>query len=106
MSVKNKFDAIEVKISGFTSRKDAAQIIHGLRSLGFKLKDFDNGSLLDDGGVIVTQIMSVDDLETDCNEVIGDIHVVVGLRPGIHLFVRKFTIVQEWTNRVDDSETA
>ncbi len=102
MSVKNKFDAIEVKVSGFTSRKDAAEIIKGLRSLGFKLKDFDNGSLLDDGGVIVTQIMSVDDLETDCNQVVGDIHVVVGLRPSIYLFVRKFTIVQEWTNQVDD----
>ncbi len=106
MSVKYKFDAIEVKVSGFTSRTEAAKIIHGLRSLGFKLKDFENGSLLDDGGEIVTQIMSVDDLQTDCNEGIGDIYIVACVRPDIHLFVRKFTIVQEWTNRAGDSETA
>ena len=106
MSVKDKFDAIEVKVSGFTSRKEAAKIIHGLRSLGFKLKDFDNGSLLDDGGEIVTQIMSVDDLETDCNEGISDIYIVACVRTDIRLFVRKFAIVEEWTNRVGDSETA
>ena len=106
MSVKYKFDAIEVKVSGFTSRNDAARIIPGLYSLGYRLKDFGNGSLLDDGGEIVTHIMAVDDLQTDCNRSLKDIYTAVCIRPSIHIFVRKFSIVQEWTNRVGDSETA
>lgn len=106
MTAKYKFDAIEVKVSGFTSRKDAARIIQGLRSLGYKMKDLGNGSLLGDGGEIVTQIMSVDDLQTDCNQSLNDIYTAAFIRPEIHIFVRKFNIVQEWTNRVGDTETA
>ncbi len=106
MSVKYKFDAIEVKVAGFTSRTDAARIIHGLHSLGYKIKDFGNGSLLGDGGEIVTQIMSVDDLQTDCDQSLNDIYTAVFIRPEIHIFVRKFNIVQEWTNRVGDSGAA
>ena len=98
MSVKYKFDAIEVKVAGFTSRTDAARIIQGLHSLGYKIKDFGNGSLLGDGGEIVTQIMSVDDLQTDCDQSLNDIYTAVFIRPEINIFVRKFSIVQEWTN--------
>ena len=103
MSVKYKFDAIEVKVSGFSSRDDAARIVRELVNLGFKLKEFGNGSLLNKGGEIVTQIMFVRDLD---REFLVGVYDIKMYDSGLEIMTRQFGILHDWADLPTDDETA
>ena len=103
MSTRFKWDAIEVSVSGFSSREGAARIVRELVNLGFKLKEFGNGSLLNKGGEIVTQIMFVRDLDRDCIQGLYDIQP---FDPAIEIMTRQFSILQDWAELPTDDETA
>lgn len=103
MSDKDKFDAIEVRVSGFSSRDDAARIVRELVNLGFKLKEFGNGSLLNKGGEILTQIMFVRDLG---REFLAGVYDIKMFDPELEIVTRQFGILRDWADLPTDDESA
>jgi len=93
-------DAIEVKVHGFESSKEAGDAIEQLLAFGFEVRDV-RPTYKGLGTMIETQITCWSDLHTNSVE---EIHNAICVKPEIILAIRQFSIVHDKTRLTGEPE--